>query len=88
MSLIDSRVSIDQCTRAIAALHQHQQKHDAVSAEKDLLPGKEPAVWLNIAVKKIPAQRKLMPIRMYALPPLPFPFPPLTPSPQAQSPTP
>ncbi|KIY63840.1 ribosomal protein L1 [Cylindrobasidium torrendii FP15055 ss-10] len=62
--LIDERVSLDQCKRAIEALHAHQKARDAEREDTELLGAKEPAVWLNVAVKKIPAQQKVMPVRI------------------------
>ncbi len=64
VELIDSRVKVDQCHRAIKALHEFQSKKDAALAESELLPGKEQTIWLNVAVKKISAEKKLMPVKM------------------------
>ncbi|KAF9050800.1 ribosomal protein L1 [Hymenopellis radicata] len=70
VELIDFRVTVDQCKLAIKALHEFQSKKDAQLAESELLPGKEQTIWLNVAVKKISAEKKLMPVRIPIVHPL------------------
>lgn len=63
--LIDSQVSLIQCKRAVEALHTHALKREQKLQESELLPGKEPNVWLNVTVKKIPPGHKFKPVKMY-----------------------
>ncbi|ESK82560.1 u3 snornp-associated protein cic1 utp30 family protein [Moniliophthora roreri MCA 2997] len=64
--LIDSRVSAAQCKQAVDALYQWASKQAAKEAENELLPGKEPLVWLNVGLKQMPAGevRSFKPIRI------------------------
>jgi ribosome biogenesis protein UTP30 len=62
--LIDSHVSEKQAKLAIKALYNHAKKRQAEQEEKELLPGKEAHVWLQVAVKRIHAEKKLKPQRM------------------------
>ncbi len=64
--LIDSRVSLKQCTKAIEALHSHQLKKNEKYEQDQLLPAKEQHIWLNVTVKTIPTAHKLKPVKMYA----------------------
>ncbi|KAK0222134.1 ribosomal protein L1 [Armillaria fumosa] len=68
--LIDSRVSVGQCKRAVDAIHSHQAKKTDKESANELLPGKEQIVWLNVAVKKVAAERKIMPIRIPVVHPI------------------
>lgn len=63
--LIDSQVSLIQCKQAVEALHTHALKREQKLQESELLPGKEPNVWLNVTVKKIPPGHKFKPVKMY-----------------------
>ncbi|RDB18954.1 putative ribosome biogenesis protein C8F11.04 [Hypsizygus marmoreus] len=62
--LIDSRVSVKQCKLAIDALHAHESKKEQKLQESELLPGKEPNIWLNVTVKKIPSGHKFKPVKI------------------------
>jgi ribosome biogenesis protein UTP30 len=62
--LIDSRVSLNQCKLAVEALHVHESKKEQKLQESELLPGKEPNVWLNVTVKKIPPGHKFKPVKV------------------------
>ena len=62
--LIDDHVSLQQCGKAIKALHSHQTKKLAERQERELLPGKEENIWLVVAVKKVTPTLRIKPIRM------------------------
>jgi len=62
--LIDSRVSLKQCKKAVDALHSFTTKQQQKEEADQLLPGKEQYVWLNVNVKKISPTRKLKPTKM------------------------
>ncbi|KAF5382679.1 hypothetical protein D9615_003055 [Tricholomella constricta] len=62
--LIDERVLVSQCKLAINALHTHELKKEQQLQETELLPGKEPNIWLNISVKKIPSGHKFKPAKI------------------------
>lgn len=62
--LIDGRVSVNQCKLAVDALYAHETKKEKKLAETELLPRKEPHIWLNVSVKKIPSGLKLKPAKM------------------------
>ena len=62
--LIDDRVSLKQCKKAVQALHTHETKKQEQLLETELLPGKEPNIWLNVAVKQMPLGAKLKPAKM------------------------
>ncbi|KAK7051398.1 proteasome-interacting protein cic1 [Paramarasmius palmivorus] len=62
--LIDSRVSEAQCAKAVEALHQWAAKQAAKEAENELLPGKEPLVWLCVALKKAPSGMSFKPVKI------------------------
>ena len=64
--LIDSRVSLKQCSKAVEALHSHQLKKNEKYEQDQLLPAKEQHIWLNVTVKTIPTAHKLKPVKMYA----------------------
>ncbi|PBK67271.1 ribosomal protein L1 [Armillaria solidipes] len=68
--LIDSRVSVKQCRRAVDAIHSYQAKKTDKESANELLPGKEQIVWLNVAVKKVAAERKIMPVRIPVVHPI------------------
>jgi ribosome biogenesis protein UTP30 len=63
-TLIDSRVSLRQCKRAVEALHAYTLKKEQKAAETELLPGKEQHVWLQVAVKQMHPEKKLKPFKM------------------------
>lgn len=63
--LIDSHVSLQQCEKAIKALHSHQTKKHAELQESELLPGKEEHIWLNITVKRVSSALRIKPVRMW-----------------------
>jgi ribosome biogenesis protein UTP30 len=63
--LIDDRVSLAQCKKAVEALHKHASEKQAEKEQNELLPGKEQNIWLNVTVKKIHAERKFKPAKMY-----------------------
>ncbi|GLB38190.1 putative ribosomal protein L1p/L10e family protein [Lyophyllum shimeji] len=62
--LIDEKVSADQCKRAIEALRAHELKKEQERQESELLSGKEPNIWLNVTVKKMPSGHKLKPVKI------------------------
>ncbi|KAG6919609.1 hypothetical protein DXG01_003473 [Tephrocybe rancida] len=62
--LIDERVSVKQCKLAVKALHTHETKKQEKLQETELLPGKEPNLWLNVTVKKIPSGHKFKPVKI------------------------
>ncbi|KAL0065989.1 proteasome-interacting protein cic1 [Marasmius tenuissimus] len=62
--LIDSRVSESQCKKAVDALHDWTSKKATKDAENELLPGKEPAIWLCVAVKQSPSGMSFKPVRI------------------------
>jgi ribosome biogenesis protein UTP30 len=64
--LIDSRVSLSQCRKAVEALHSHELKNKEKFEENQILPAKEQHVWLNITVKKISPTAKVKPHKMYS----------------------
>ncbi|KAN0105573.1 Ribosomal protein L1p/L10e family domain containing protein [Russula decolorans] len=59
--LIDSHVSVKQCRHAVTALMEYALKQQEKREEKELLPGKEENIWLQIAVKEIHGEAKLKP---------------------------
>lgn len=67
--LVDGRVSVKQCKRAIEALHAYAIKLEEKRAETELLPGKPQHIWLQIATKTMHPERKLKPFRMYVVVP-------------------
>jgi ribosome biogenesis protein UTP30 len=64
--LIDSHVSTSQCKRAVDALLKHAISEQKKREESELLPGKEQHIWLVLAVKRMHAEKKLKPFKMYA----------------------
>ncbi|KAJ7778407.1 ribosomal protein L1p/L10e family-domain-containing protein [Mycena metata] len=68
--LVDSHVSVEQCKRAIAALHKHSTQAAAKKQETELLPGKEQNIWLNITVKKIASAHRFKPVKIPIVHPL------------------
>ncbi|KAF9468667.1 ribosomal protein L1p/L10e family-domain-containing protein, partial [Collybia nuda] len=68
--LIDSHVSLNQCKLAVEALHAHALKREKKLQESELLPGKEPNIWLNVTVKKIPPGHKFKPVKVPIVHPL------------------
>jgi ribosome biogenesis protein UTP30 len=64
--LIESRISLHQCARAIEALHNHQSKEEAKRQDNELLPGKEQYIWLVLAVKRTHPEKKFKPFKMCA----------------------
>lgn len=63
--LIDEHVSLKQCKSAVEALHAYATKQQAAADENELLPGKEQHVWLQVTVKRMNAQKKIKPVKMY-----------------------
>ncbi|KAF7296648.1 hypothetical protein HMN09_01073100 [Mycena chlorophos] len=63
-ALIDGRVSLDQCKRAVDALHKHFEQHRKAEDETNLLPAKEQHVWLSITVKKISSVHRFKPVKI------------------------
>ncbi|KAG5719246.1 putative ribosome biogenesis protein C8F11.04 [Termitomyces sp. T112] len=68
--LIDDRVSVNQCKLAVDALYAYETKKERKLQETELLPGKEPNIWLNITVKKIPSGLKFKPTKIPIVHPL------------------
>ncbi|KAF8349414.1 ribosomal protein L1p/L10e family-domain-containing protein, partial [Amanita rubescens] len=62
--LIDAHVSLQQCEKAIKALHSYQTKKYAEMQENELLPGKEEYIWLNVTVKRVSPTLKIKPVRI------------------------
>ncbi|KAI5989121.1 ribosomal protein L1p/L10e family-domain-containing protein [Pisolithus albus] len=62
--LIDGHVSLKQCKRAVAALHDYATKKEKEREEKELLPGKDEHIWLQITVKRMQPIQKLKPVRI------------------------
>ncbi|KAF4577419.1 hypothetical protein EYR40_009224 [Pleurotus pulmonarius] len=62
--LIDSHVSLLQCTRAVDALVAHESKIEEARNENELLPGKEQNVWLIVTVKKMAPSHKIKPVKI------------------------
>lgn len=69
--LIGTHVSLQQCEKAIKALHSHQTKKHAELQESELLPGKEEHIWLNVTVKRVSSALRIKPIRMWVPDPNP-----------------
>ena len=63
-TLIDEKVSLRQCKRAVEALHAHTLKKEQDAAKTELLPGKEQHVWLQVAVKQMQPEKRLKPFKM------------------------
>ncbi|OAX40712.1 ribosomal protein L1 [Rhizopogon vinicolor AM-OR11-026] len=61
--LIDSQVSVKQCTRAVHALHAYASKKQKDQEENELLTN-EQYVWLQIAVKQMHPEKKIKPFRI------------------------
>ncbi|KAJ3979997.1 ribosomal protein L1p/L10e family-domain-containing protein [Lentinula detonsa] len=57
--LIDDRVSLDQCKKAVDALFAHVTEFTAKKAETQLLPDAEQSFWLTVALKKQPQSSSL-----------------------------
>ncbi|KAG6879334.1 hypothetical protein C0992_003468 [Termitomyces sp. T32_za158] len=68
--LIDERVSVNQCKLAVDALYAHETQKGKELEETELLPRKEPNIWLNVTVKKIPSGLKFKPIKIPIVHPL------------------
>lgn len=62
--LIDGHVSTKQCRLAIDALHAYESKKQAKIEELELIAGKEPNIWLNVTVKKIPPGHRIKPVKV------------------------
>ncbi|KAI9507787.1 ribosomal protein L1p/L10e family-domain-containing protein [Russula earlei] len=58
---IDGHVSVKQSRRAVMALMEYAVKQREKREEKELLPGKEESIWLQIAVKEVHAEVRLKP---------------------------
>ncbi|EKM79166.1 hypothetical protein AGABI1DRAFT_120606 [Agaricus bisporus var. burnettii JB137-S8] len=59
--LIDDRVSTSQIQKAVDALHAYESKKQEEREETDLLSGKEPIIWLNVAVKQVAPKNVIKP---------------------------
>ncbi|KAJ3995317.1 ribosomal protein L1p/L10e family-domain-containing protein [Lentinula boryana] len=57
--LIDDRVSLNQCKKAVDALFAHVTEFTAKKAETQLLPDAEQSFWLTVALKKQPQSSSL-----------------------------
>ncbi|KAF8192176.1 ribosomal protein L1p/L10e family-domain-containing protein [Pholiota molesta] len=68
--LIDDHVSLQQCRKAVEALHSHELKKKEKFDEGQLLPGKEQNLWLNVTVKTIPPGHRLKPVKIPIVYPL------------------
>ncbi|TFK20411.1 ribosomal protein L1, partial [Coprinopsis marcescibilis] len=68
--IIDQHVSTNQCRLAIDALHSYESKKQEKLEESELISGKEPNIWLNITVKKIPAGHRMKPVKIPIVYPL------------------
>ncbi|KAH9480228.1 Putative ribosome biogenesis protein C8F11.04 [Psilocybe cubensis] len=68
--LIDSHVPLQQCKKAVDALHSHELKKKEKFEEGQLLPAKEQNIWLNVVVKAIPSGHKLKPVKIPIVHPL------------------
>ncbi|KAG1821318.1 ribosomal protein L1p/L10e family-domain-containing protein [Suillus variegatus] len=62
--LIDSHVSVKQCTRAVHALHAYASKKQKEQEETELLPSSEQYVWLQITVKRMHPEHKIKPFKI------------------------
>ncbi|KAF9453160.1 ribosomal protein L1 [Macrolepiota fuliginosa MF-IS2] len=62
--LIDDRVSPSQIQKAVDALHTYESKKQQEREETELLPGKEPNIWLNITVKQVAPKNKIKPVKI------------------------
>ena len=63
-TLIDDHVSAQHCKRAVDALLAHATKFEEDKAAHQLLPGKEPNVWLVVNTKVMQPEKKIKPARM------------------------
>ena len=63
-SLIDGRVSVEQCEKAVSALLRHVREVQQKAEETELLPGKEQHVWLVMTVKRMQPMKNLKPQQM------------------------
>ncbi|KAG2340190.1 ribosomal protein L1 [Suillus weaverae] len=62
--LIDSHISVKQCTRAVRALHAYASKKQKEQEETELLPSNEQYVWLQITVKRMHPEHKIKPFKI------------------------
>lgn len=76
--LIDDRVSLNQCTKAVTALLKHARLQQEKEEATQLLPGKEQHVWLITTVKRMQPHMSLKPQRMYVIVYLEDVFPVIT----------
>jgi ribosome biogenesis protein UTP30 len=63
-TLIDAHLSTSQSQLAINALLKHSQKAKEKNEERELLGGREEAIWLVVAVKRMHPEKKLKPYTM------------------------
>ncbi|KAL0954745.1 hypothetical protein HGRIS_003697 [Hohenbuehelia grisea] len=68
--LIDSHVSTSQCKRAVDALLSFETKREEERTSNELLPGKEPNVWLVVTTKRMQPTYKMKPIKIPVAHPL------------------
>ncbi|KAG2131800.1 ribosomal protein L1p/L10e family-domain-containing protein [Suillus clintonianus] len=62
--LIDSHISVKQCTRAVNALHAYASKKQKEQEETELLASSEQYVWLQITVKRMHPEHKIKPFKI------------------------
>ncbi|KAG1869036.1 ribosomal protein L1p/L10e family-domain-containing protein [Suillus subalutaceus] len=62
--LIDSHISVKQCTRAVHALHTYALTKQKEQEENELLPSNEQYVWLQITVKRMHPEHKIKPFKI------------------------
>ena len=62
--LIDDHVSVKQCRLAVEALHAHESKKQEKIEDLELIARKEPNIWLNVTVKKIPPGHRIKPVKV------------------------
>ncbi|KAG0704849.1 ribosomal protein L1p/L10e family-domain-containing protein [Suillus ampliporus] len=62
--LIDSHVSVKQCTKAVHALHAYASQKQKEQEESELLPSNELYVWLQITVKRMHPEHKIKPFKI------------------------
>lgn len=63
--LIDDRIPVSQIIKAVDALHAYESKKQQEREETELLPGKEPNIWLNVTVKQVAPKNKIKPVKMH-----------------------
>ncbi|KXN82821.1 Putative ribosome biogenesis protein C8F11.04 [Leucoagaricus sp. SymC.cos] len=69
-TLVDDHVSSSQILKAVEALHAYESKKQAQREETELLPGKEPNIWLNVTVKQVAPKNRIKPYKIPIVHPL------------------